>query len=119
MTSEQQPIHLEGRMQDAVAELQAMIGQRYPSAAFSLSHPEDEPSSVELTAVVDVDDPDEVLDTVIDRVIELQVDEQLPIHVVPIRTPERVAADLRDRRGAGRRIRRSTPLLERLPLSGR
>jgi len=33
-----------------------------------------------------------ILDTVIDRVIELQVDEQLPIHVVPIRTPERVVA---------------------------
>ena len=81
------------RMQQALAELQATIVQRYPSASFSLSHPEDEPTSVELTAIVDVEDPDEVLDTVIERVIEFQVDEQLPIHVVPIRTPERVKAD--------------------------
>ena len=102
----------------AVTELQTTIGQRYPSARFNLSHPEDEPTSVELTAVVDVDDPDEVLDTVIDRVVQLQVDEQLPIHVVPIRTPERVAADVAQRRQIGRG-RRTTPLLDRLPLSGR
>ena len=118
MTSEQQPIHLTERMQEAVSELQATIVRRYPSATFSLAHPEDEPSSVELTAVVDVDDPDEVLDAVIDRVIDLQVDEQLPIHVVPIRAPERVAADLRYQRRTGRRVRRSTPLLEWLPLTG-
>jgi hypothetical protein len=61
MKEEQQQISLDGRMQQAVAELQALIGQRYPDASFSLAHPEDEPTSVEMTAVVDVDDPDEVL----------------------------------------------------------
>lgn len=119
MKEEQQEIRLDGRMQQAVAELQALIGQYYPDASFSLGHPEDEPTSVELTAIVDVDDPDEVLDTVIDRVVQLQVDEQLPIHVVPIRTPERVAAYLAERRQPGRRPRRSLPLLGRLPLPGR
>lgn len=100
-----QPSRLSGRMQQAVAELESTIGRRYPNVRFALSHPEDEPTSVELTAVVDVDDPDEVLDLVIDRVIELQIDEQLPIHVVPIRTPERVAADLAERRQTGRQCR--------------
>ena len=119
MKEEHQSMQLEGRMQQAVAELQAAIGQRYPNTHFTLSHPEDEPASVELTAVVDVDDPDEVLDMVIDRVVELQIDEQLPIHVVPIRTPERVAAYLADRRRSGRPARRNLPLLGRLPLSGR
>jgi hypothetical protein len=118
MTEKQPPVHLEGRMLEAVTELQATIGRRYPTARFTLSHPEDEPTSVELTAVVDVDDPDEVLDTVIDRVVQLQVDEQLPIHVVPIRTPERVAAATAQLRRAGHRSRRTMPLLDRV-LSGR
>jgi len=115
MTEQDRPVRLEGRMQEAISELQTTIGQRYPSASFTLSHPEDEPTSVELTAIVDVEDPDEVLDTVIERVIEFQVDEQLPIHVVPIRTPERVAADLQNQGRVGRRMRRSTSLLDRLP----
>lgn len=119
MTQEHQAIRLEGRMQKAVTELRATITQRYPGARFSLSHPEDEPKSIELTAVVDVEDTDEVLDLVINRVVELQVDEQLPIHVVPIRTPERVAAYLAEQRRTGQRGRRSTPLLGRLPLGTR
>jgi hypothetical protein len=41
---------------------------------------------------VDVDDADAVLDIVIDRVMELQIEEGLPVHVIPLRTPERVAA---------------------------
>src|SRR4028118_548954 len=110
MTREHQSIRLEGRMHEAVTELQGTISRRYPSARFSLSHSEDEPTSLELTAVVDVDDPDEVLDAVIDRVVEFQVDEPLPIHVVPIRTPERIAAYLREHHRTGRRARRSTPL---------
>lgn len=89
-------LNASGRMQEAIIELQAAITQRYPSTSFTLSHPEDEPQSVELTAIVDVDDPDEVLDTVLERIIQLQIDEQLPIHVVPIRTPARVAAALEE-----------------------
>ncbi len=119
MSQEHEPIRLEGRMQQAVAELQETIRRRYPSARFSLSHPEDEPASIDLTAVVDVDDPDEVLDTVIDRVVELQVDEQIPIHVTPVRTPERVAAYLSEWRQSRRPARRSIPLLGRPELGGR
>jgi hypothetical protein len=50
--------------------------------------------------------------------MELQVDEQLPIHVVPIRTPERVIAATTQQR-TGSRGRRTVPLLDRLPSSGR
>ena len=111
MNRERQPIDLDKRMQHAVAELQGTIADRYPGARFSLSHPDDEPASLELTAVVDVDDPDDVLDLVVDRVVQFQVDDGLPIHVVPIRTPERVAAYLDGQRGSGGRVRRRTPLL--------
>jgi hypothetical protein len=118
MSQEQERLHLDPRTSRAVAELQGMIAKHYPAATFELTHPEDEPASVELTAIVDVDDPDEVLEKVIDRVVELQVDENIPIHVVPIRTPERVQAYLQEQRASRRaRRRRNIPLLGRLPLT--
>ena len=68
-----------------------MIQQRWPSATFSVSRGND-PVGIYLDTAVDLDDPDEVMDLVIDRLLELQVDEGLPVHVVPLRTPERLAA---------------------------
>jgi hypothetical protein len=104
---------IDDRVQEAIVELQAAISRLYPDARFTVSSPEDEPTSVELTAIVDIDDPDIVLDLVIDRVVDSQVDEGLPIHVVPIRTPQRVAADRGARsRPGGRRARRSLLLAD-------
>jgi hypothetical protein len=82
------------RMQQALKELQRIIAQHYPTATFAISRGEDDPEAVHLTTTVDLDDPDEVMDMVISRVMELQVEEQLPVHLIPVRTPERVA-DLR------------------------
>jgi len=45
-----------------------------------------------ITATIDVDDPDEVVDLVIDRMLELQLDDGIPVYLIPIHTPERVAA---------------------------
>ena len=36
--------------------------------------------------------PDDVMDLVADRLLELQVDQGLPVHVVPLRTPARTTA---------------------------
>jgi hypothetical protein len=120
MKKEPTELLLDQRMSQAVAELQALIIDHYPTATFELSHPEDEPVSIELTAIVDVDDPDEVLAKVIDRVVELQVDDNIPIHVVPIRTPERVQAYLQERRAhTPVRRPRGIPLLGKLPLTQR
>jgi hypothetical protein len=116
----EQSIQLDSRTQKAVEELQGAIAQKYPATSFALSHPEDEPTSIEITAVVDVDDPDEVLQLVIDRVVEMQVEENIPIHVVPIRTPERVLDSIKAQH-ARRRPRRthSIPRLSRPPLTQR
>lgn len=120
MSKEQPTLLLDERTRRAVSELQGMITKQYPTTTFELSHPEDEPASIELTALVDVDDPDEVLEKVIDRVIELQVEENIPIHVVPIRTPERVHAYLQEQRAGSRARRpRAIPLLGRLPFTQR
>jgi hypothetical protein len=79
-------------MRQALKELEGIIGHRYPTATFDISRGEDDPEVVHLTTTVDLDDPDEVLDLVITRVMKLQVEEKLPLYVIPVRTPERVAA---------------------------
>jgi hypothetical protein len=116
MSKEQPEFTLNPRTSQAVAELQGTIVAQFPTATFELSHPEDEPASIELTAIVDLDDPDEVLAKVIDRVVELQVEESTPIHVVPIRTPERVHTYLQEQRASRSAHRpRGIPLRGRLP----
>jgi hypothetical protein len=79
------------RIQSALSELQGMIQKRWLTASFSISRGED-PKGIYLDATVDLDDPDEVMDLVVDRLLELQVDEALPVHVIPLRTRERLAA---------------------------
>ena len=109
MTTTHQPqaLKLENRLQAAVAELQATIHQRYPTAVFELTRSPEDPSSLHLIAIVDVDDPDEVGDLVLDRIIDLNVNQGIPLHLIPVRTPERIDAEkesrLLDRRRADRK----------------
>ena len=83
MTIESQ-IALSPRMEDALAELQALIASRYPDATFSVSAGED-PDGIYLTATVDVEDMGDVVDVFLDRMIDLQIEEELPIFVVVVR----------------------------------
>src|SRR3712207_5586659 len=78
-------------MQAAIAEMEELIRQRYPDATFSAEYGHD-PDGVYLIATVDLEDTDEVVDAYIDRLIDLQVYEGLALHVLPLRTPERIAA---------------------------
>jgi len=87
------------RVEAALDELRRMILKQYPGTAFEVERDQDEPENIHLTAIVDVDDTSEVLDLVIDRIVEIQVSERLPIHVIPIRTPERVLAARGERSG--------------------
>lgn len=77
------------RMQAAIAEMEETIRRHYPDATFSV-HTGDDPFGVYLIATVDVDDTDEVMDLVIDRIVDLHI-EGVPLHVLPVRTPEREA----------------------------
>ena len=90
MTSEHERLS-DPRIEAAVAELQGLIRAHYPTTTFTVGEAED-PDGVYLRAVVDVEDPDEVTALFIDRMIDLQVEEGLPIYVVPVRTPERRTA---------------------------
>jgi|SRR5437879_178917 len=87
----------------AIRELKTLIQARWPSATFAVSRGEDNAEAVHLNTTVDVDDTDDVLDLVMNRLLELQIDDGLPIHVIPIRPLERVLAELRSENENGRR----------------
>ena len=93
------------RIDAAVAELQQMILDRYPDATFTVGTGEDPPGT-HMTATVDVEDLDEVFDVIVERLLEMQVEERLRVYVNPVRPIERVWAELHTRK----------PAWERLPL---
>ena len=87
------------RMEEALDELQALIASRYPEATFSVSVGED-PDGIYLTATVDVEDMGEVVDVFLDRMVDFQIEEELPIFVVAVR-PLLRNADILARQQAG------------------
>jgi hypothetical protein len=89
------------RVQAALSELQEMIRRRYPETIFEVTAGEDNPEAIHLVTTVDLEDTDEVLDLVVDRVLELQIDEGLPVYVIPVRPIERVLEDMRARNTRG------------------
>lgn len=82
------PVHPDPRMKAAIVELRELISASYPETT-SVVDREQTAGTVCVTPIVDVDDPDEVIDCFIDRVLTFQVDEGLPLHVVPVRAPAR------------------------------
>jgi hypothetical protein len=109
-----QPYHLDEKTAHAVSELEGIITKNYPSTTFAVARGIDEPHSINVLATVDVDDPDEVLEKVLDRVVELNVEEGVPVHVVALQTPERIAAYRRTpRRKRMSPLRRLLPFLQR------
>src|ERR671921_1817998 len=90
MTIEPGP-DLDPKMHTALEELAALISQHYPDSTFRVSCDEDDPTVVQLVAVVDIEDTDPVLDVVMDRVLELH-DEDLLVFVVTERPLERTVA---------------------------
>ena len=94
--SQEQPIPLTPAMEKAVNELKGMISERFPQASFTVEEGFD-PKGIYLVTTVDIADTDEVIAVIGDRLVELQVDEGLPIYVTPLRPMQRVLADLKNR----------------------
>jgi hypothetical protein len=92
-------VQLSPRMDDALRELQTLITGRFPEATFVVEEGSD-PVGVYLVTTVDIPDTDEVVAAVGDRLIDLQVDEGLPIYVTPLRPIERVVTQLREQETA-------------------
>ena len=71
-------------MKVAVAEIKHLILQRFPDATFTCGLGED-PVGMYLVATVDLEDLGPVEDVFIDRLVDLQVDEGIPLHVITSR----------------------------------
>lgn len=95
MRSERERPAEDPRLERAVAELSERIKAEYPTTSFAVQQGIDDPVETWLVATVDVEDPDEIIDLVVDRLLELQIDEEMPLHVLPVHTPERIAATRR------------------------
>jgi hypothetical protein len=92
-------VRLTSRMEEAVHELKRLITVRFPQAAFVVEEGFD-PKGIYLVTTVDIADTDEVMAVVGDRLVELQVEEGLPVYVTPLRPITRVVAQLREREAA-------------------
>ncbi len=86
----------EPRIQAALSELQELIRQQWPEASFEVSRGED-PEGVYLGATVDIDDTDDVMEVIIERLLDIQVEQRLPVYVIPVRPTHRVIEEMRTR----------------------
>ena len=93
---QERSIPLTPAMEKAVNELKGSICERFPQASFVVEEGFD-PKGIYLVTTVDIADTDEVIDVIGDRLVELQVDEGLPIYVTLLRPIQRVIAELRER----------------------
>lgn len=82
---------------DALTTLETLIRGRYPDVAFEVFEGED-PEGIYLRATVNLEDADEVMDVVIDALYQIQVEQELPVYVIPVQPVERVTAQLHERR---------------------
>jgi hypothetical protein len=71
----------------ALVELTAIIAKRYPSAQFEVLQGSD-PLGIYLRPIVSADEAEDVLELVMDRLLDLQVEDGLPLYVFPIWTQE-------------------------------
>lgn len=84
----------ETRLDAAISEIEALILAHYPEATFDIALGDD-PEGTYLTATVDIDDTDEVIDVIVERMLEMQVEEEIPLYPIIVRPIERVLAELR------------------------
>ena len=96
---QERPVPLTPAMEKAVNELKGTISERFPQASFVVEEGFD-PKGIYLVTTVDIADTDAVIDVVGDRLVELQVDEGLPVYVTPLRPIKRVVAQLREQEAA-------------------
>lgn len=85
------------RIDAAITELRQMINSHFPTATFAITHGDD-PEGVYLIPTVDVEDTEEVFDVVVERLLQLQIDDELPVYVIPIRPEARVLQEFRTQR---------------------
>lgn len=83
------------RIQRAIEDLKRIISEHFPEATYEVG-PGDCPAGIYLVPTVDVDDTDEVIDPILNRLTEIQDDEGLPVYVMPRVPRARLAAQLEE-----------------------
>lgn len=86
-------------LQERINEIKQLVHEKFPDAEFRVGKGP-EPGTY-LYATVDVADTDEVRNVVLERIVDIQVDEGLDLYFLPLRPPEKVLADF-DRKKAER-----------------
>lgn len=84
------------RIEAALAELERRIRVQYPSATFTDSIGLEPVVGFYLNVTADVDDTDDVYEVIADRLLDMQVEEELPVYVWIELTPERREAQWRE-----------------------
>lgn len=84
-------------MDTAIAEIKSLIRQGFPEATFSVG-PGEDPVGIYLVAEIDLDDLGEVNDLFLDGLVDMQVEEMLPLYVIPTRPIERTREMIRRER---------------------
>jgi hypothetical protein len=79
------------KMQQAIAEVQARIRTVYPDATFRVTE-EDEPPGIYIDAYTDAADSFAVFDLVSDWLVDLRIQEGIPLHVIPLPAPHEALA---------------------------
>lgn len=90
----QQAHALTERMTEAIAELELLVLQDYPEATFRIEYGIDDPEAIHLVAFVEFEDAFDVLNRVSERMMAIQVDQGVPIFVIPMRPDERTLSML-------------------------
>ncbi len=77
-------VPLDAKMQAAIAEMKGLILRHYPDATFEIGIGED-PVGMHLKATIDREDLWDVIELCSERLVDLQVDEGIPLYVIPTR----------------------------------
>jgi len=77
-------IPFDDNMQAAIAEIQHLILLNFPDATFDIG-PGEDPVGMHMIATVDLEDLGPVQDLYLDRLVDLQVDEGIPLYVITSR----------------------------------
>jgi hypothetical protein len=76
-------VRISKRERDGLERLATLIRERYPDAEFAVERGIDDPRAVHLLTTVDVEDTDEVVDYIIEPQMEMMIEEDLPLFVIP------------------------------------
>ncbi len=84
------------QLRATIEDMQQRIRTRFPTMTFEIE-PGEDPVATWMWARVDIDEPDEVGDLIIEPRFALQIEQRVLIDVIPVHTRERVEAMLREK----------------------